>query len=107
MDHAILQLAKMSILINGSPCGYFSCKRGVRQGDPLSPTLFCLAEEVLSRALIIAASSGALKLMAGPRGVTMPSHSLYTDDIILFCRGDKRNLKLVLKILTDYGNASG
>ena len=103
----ILHSARMSILINGSPCGYFTCKRGVRQGDPLSPILFCLAEEVLSRSLIMAANSGALHLMAGPRGVLMPTHSLYADDIMLFCRADKRNLKQVLKILQSYGQVSG
>lgn len=105
--HTILQSARMSILINGSPFGYFKCKRGVRQGDPLSPILFCLAEEVLSRSLTMAAESGALHPMAGPRGVVMPTHSLYADDVMLFCRGDKKTLKVVLKILKSMAMLQG
>ena len=48
----ILQSATMSISINGSQHGYFKCARGVMQGDPLSPLLFCLEEEVLSRGIL-------------------------------------------------------
>lgn len=39
MVWGILRSAKLSILINGAPHGYFGCTRGVRQDDPLS--LFC------------------------------------------------------------------
>lgn len=47
MVRNILQSTKLSILINGTPHGFFSCSRRVRQGDPLSSLLFCLAEEAL------------------------------------------------------------
>jgi retron-type reverse transcriptase len=43
----ILTTGTSSILLNGTPSKVFHCRRGVRQGDPLSPLLFVLAAYLL------------------------------------------------------------
>jgi hypothetical protein len=103
----ILRLAKLSILVNGKTVGFFACVRGVRQGDPLSPLLFCLAEEVLSRALLKASDHGNIRSMSYCRGVNVPTHVLYADDIMLFCKGTKANIRFILNIFNRYSEASG
>jgi hypothetical protein len=65
----ILKSATLSISINGKLHGYFCCKRGVRQGDPLSPLLFCIAEDVLSRNISKLVADGKLILSKGSRNV--------------------------------------
>ncbi|XP_060200436.1 uncharacterized protein LOC132628686 [Lycium barbarum] len=71
-----------SILINGQPHGFFKSSRGVKQGDPLSPTLFILAAECLSRAL------NALHTEADYKEYGMPKWSPYSMPIHLLSACD-------------------
>ena len=93
---------RFSVLVNGSPVGFFSRYRGLRQGDPLSPLLFLLIMEVLSRILKKTEEGGLIQgFHVGPvnsSGIHV-SHLLFVDDTILFCdisREQSLSIRLVL-----------
>ena len=47
--HYCISTGRFSILINGSPEGFFGSSHSIRQGDSLSPLLFAIVMEALSR----------------------------------------------------------
>lgn len=76
--------ATTSVLVNGSPTDEFPLKRGLRQGDPLSPFLFLLAAEGLN---IVMKSLVEAQLFSGYSiGAANPvvvSHLQFADDTLL------------------------
>lgn len=58
----ILSTGTSLVLFNGVPNKHFVLKRGVRQGDPLSPLLFVLAAELLQYVINDACRNGMLPI---------------------------------------------
>ncbi|KAL0407592.1 UNVERIFIED_CONTAM: putative mitochondrial protein [Sesamum latifolium] len=95
-----------NILINGEGAGFFKSTRGLRQGDPLSPTLFVLAAECLSRGLDnLFAQHPRLHYLT--RGSLNVSHLAFADDVIIFSKGTRRELKILMDFLQHYEAISG
>ena len=75
-----------SILINGSPADFFNSNHGLRQGDSLSPFLFTMAIDVLSRFILQKEFDGLLKGIEVARNCPSISHLMFVDDLIIFSR---------------------
>jgi hypothetical protein len=94
------------VLLNGIPVKVFHCKRGVRQGDPLSHLLFVLAADFLQTILNAVKQQGILSLPVDlPHDQDFPILQ-YADDTLIFMQGDARQLFLKA-ILNSFADSTG
>lgn len=96
-----------SVLVNGESCGFFHSTRGLRQGDPLSPYLFIIAAEMMSRGLNLLHTMFPQHRYRIHINSPLISHLAYADDVIIFCNGSKSSLEAHMKYLDWYQNFSG
>jgi len=78
--------------LNGVPGKVFHCRRGVRQGDPLSPLLFVLAADFLQDILNFARSQGLISLPIDLPHCQEFSILHYADDTLIFMNGSAREI---------------
>ena len=101
---------RFSVLVSGSPAGFFQTYRGLRQGDPLSPLLFILVMEALSRLIQRGVRGGLLdgfEVGDDCRRRISVSHLLYADDTLIFCGAEERQLYNLRCILLCFEAVSG
>ncbi|GJV62601.1 putative RNA-directed DNA polymerase, eukaryota, reverse transcriptase zinc-binding domain protein [Tanacetum coccineum] len=99
--------SSFSICVNGNIHGWFEGKRGLRQGDPLSPYLFTLVMEVIT--LILQRKLQNLD--------EFQYHNLcdkqkiinlcFADDLFLFARGHPHSVSVIMDALEEFKNVSG
>ncbi|XP_073120238.1 uncharacterized protein [Henckelia pumila] len=86
--------------------GFFQSRRGIRQGDPLSPLQFIIVAEYLSRGLDSLFEQNRSLLFRTGRPFRL-SHLAYADDIILFSNGSIPGIRLIRDFLYHYEQCSG
>ncbi|XP_076929067.1 putative mitochondrial protein AtMg01250 [Bidens hawaiensis] len=95
-----LSSGKASVLVNSSPTLEFAFKRGVKQGDPLSPFLFIIAMEGLNAVMKSASQHNLFKGVQLPNCGPIVSHMMYADDVMFigdWNTGDTVNLARLLR----------
>jgi hypothetical protein len=95
-----------SVLINGSATTFFRPERGLRQGCPLSPLLFLLVVEGLSRALAAEKRSGSFPGINISNSLQI-THLLFVDDILIFTSGTKGEAETLKNTVNIFSKATG
>lgn len=104
--HACISSARFSVKVNGESVGYFASSKGIRQGDPLSPFLFVLIMDVLSELLNNMGENDEFKYQHNMKSMRL-NHLCFADDLLLFCKGDKNSISLMMQTLDIFGSFSG
>ncbi|GAA0176422.1 hypothetical protein LIER_29418 [Lithospermum erythrorhizon] len=103
---ACLNNCWFSVMFNGELTSFFPSSKGVRQGDPLSPTLFIIAEEYLLRGLAKLQSDHPQIAYNAGGSVRIPC-LVFADDCLLFYNGLKSSLDKVNGFLAHFQSVSG
>lgn len=82
-------------------------KRGLRQGDPLSPYLFILAADALSHMIKQGLHEGRLGGIQLSNSAPTLTHLFFADDAVIFAKAEEREAYQLIQILNDYSKASG
>lgn len=89
------------VMNNGHASPFFSIKRGVRQGDPISPYLFILVLETLAN---------SIRKEPGIDGIRIKENIIkqviFADDLTIFFR-NKSSFHILQSLLSDFYFASG
>eukprot|EP00253_Pinus_taeda_P005951 PITA_05951 len=94
-------------LVNGRPTNFFQAQRGIRQGCPLSPFLYILMADSLSRKLAVEKSVGSLPGLKPSEVSTPLNHALFADDSLLLGGVSTRIAKAFDNVLKSYYRVTG
>ena len=108
--HRIMQLVsggQTAVSVNGEVGHFFRNKRGLRQGDPISPLLFNFVADALATLLRKATEAGHIKGVLGHLIPGRISHLQYADDTLLLFQPDLHSVATIKALLISFELMSG
>jgi exonuclease III len=102
---SLLKSSSSRIMLNGCLGDEIKHRRGLRQGDPLSPYLFILAIDVLNNIFHWATEHGLLSKLKGRHSSLRLS--MYADDAVIFTNPKQEDISCIVDILRAFGEATG
>lgn len=101
-----ISTAQFSILVNGEPYGYFRGRKGLRQGDPVSPYVFVIVMEYLSRLLSRLDADNRFSYHLHCKEIKL-KHLSFADDLMFFSKADEYSPMAMMKLFEEFSAASG
>lgn len=97
----IFSYGNSAMILYGVPGKQFKCKKGVRQGDPLSPPLFVIVAELLQVIINKAFHEG---LLNAPLPQAHPNFLIvqYADDTLLLMEAEASQLMYLKDLLNTF-----
>ncbi|KAJ1704376.1 hypothetical protein LUZ63_004155 [Rhynchospora breviuscula] len=99
--------ARITININGKGDGFLTPTQGLRQGCPMSPYIFIISMEILSRMLHMALQVGSIKGVKVAHTRPQITHAIYADDLVLMGDTNEGEVRLLASLLQTFALASG
>lgn len=99
--------AEFSIVVNGRGDGFLKPKSGLRQGCALSPYLFILGMDLLSRGLSHLTNLGHLRGIKLAHSAPSITNSLYADDLLLFGKAQPQEATALMAAINSFSEMSG
>lgn len=102
-----VETARLSIVWNREALDWIIPKRGIRQGDAISPYIFVLCIERLSHMIHSEVNKRKWRGIRTSRHGPLLTHLFFADDLVLFSEASQDQIKVIKECLDKFSAASG
>ena len=92
--------------MNGELVGFFKSERSLRQGCELSPYLFVISMNVLSKMLDKSAAEHRMGYHPKCKNLSL-THLSFADDILVLSDGNSHSIESILEVFKKFETISG